>query len=122
LTALGPGNRFGVDTGNAALLAAYGQQDTLRNASSLYYSDHLGPTERAYLATSSLRYLFVDRRLAQSLPVGGSYFQVDPYAGQITRPIPLQDLDKYDALAGVDRLYDSGDIVIYDLRGLSGAQ
>jgi hypothetical protein len=122
LTALGPGNRFGVDTGNAALLAAYGRQDTLRNASSLYYSDHLGPTQRAYLATSALRYLFVDRRLAQSPPVGGSYFQVDPYAGQITRPIPLQDLDKYDAMAGVDRPYDSGDIVIYDLRGLSGAQ
>jgi hypothetical protein len=121
LRALGPGNRFGVDSGNYALLGAYGQQDAVRDASSLYYSDHLGPTERAYLASSSLRYLFVDRRLAQSLPVTGSYFLVDPHEGQLTRPIPLQDLDKYDGMAGVDRLYDSGDIVIYDLRGLPRA-
>jgi hypothetical protein len=121
LTALGPGSRIGVDSGNAALLGAYGQQDTLRDASSLYYSDNLGPTERAYLASSSLRYLFVDRRMARSLPVSGSYFAVDPHAGQVTSPIPLQNLDKYDGMPGVNRLFDSGDIVIYDLRGLPGA-
>jgi hypothetical protein len=122
LTALGRGQRFGVDSGNAALLATYGQQDTLRNASSLYYSDSLGPAEGDYLASSSLRYLFVDRRLARSLPVSGSYFQVDPRSGQATRPIPLQNLDKYDGMQGVSRPYDSGDIVIYDLRRLPGAK
>ena len=122
LTSLGRGQRFGVDIGNAALLATYGQQDALRNAASLYYSDSLGPTERAYLTSSALRYLFVDRRLAQSLPVSGNYFQVEVKGSQAKRPIPLRNLDKYDGMQGVSRVYDSGDIVIYDLRGLPGAQ
>jgi hypothetical protein len=121
LAALGPGNRFGVDISNAALLAAYGKQDTVRNASSLYYSAAFGPQERAYLAAESVRYLFVDRRLAQSLPLSGSYFPVDPDISHLKGPIPLKNLDKYDGMAGVDRPYDSGDVVIYNLRGLTSA-
>jgi type III secretory pathway component EscS len=122
LSALGTGNRFGVDISNAALLAAYGKQDTVRDASSLYYSASIGPAERDFLASSSLRYLFVDRRLALSLPVSGSYFPVDPNISNLKGPIPLKNLDKYDGMRGVDRLYDSGDVVIYDLRGLSLAK
>jgi len=121
LTALGPGNRMGVDISNLALLASYGRQDTVRNASSLYYSAAFGPEERDYLAWESVRYLFVDRRLAQSLPVSGTYFPVDPNISRLKGPIPLKNLDKYDGMAGVDRPYDSGDIVIYDLRGLTNA-
>ncbi|MEP7193817.1 MAG: hypothetical protein ABI903_13235 [Actinomycetota bacterium] len=121
LAALGPGNRIGVDISNMALLASYGQQDTVRNASSLYYSAALGPEHRDYLDAESVRYLFVDRRLAQSLPVSGSYFAVDPEISHLRGPIPLRNLDKYDGMTGVDRPYDSGDVVIYDLRGLTGA-
>ena len=121
-SALGPGNRIGVDISNMALLASYGQQNTVRNASSLYYSPAFGPAQRAYLASESVRYLFVDRRLAQSLPVSGNYFAVDPEISHLKGPIPLRNLDKYDGMAGVDRLYDSGDVVIYDLRGLSLAK
>lgn len=121
LAALGTGNRFGVDISNAALLAAYGRQDTVRNASTLYYSPTFGPEQRAYMASESVRYLFVDRRLAQSLPVSGSYFPVDPEISHLTKPIPLKNLDKYVGMAGVDRPFDSGDIVIYDLKGLGNA-
>lgn len=73
------------------------------------------------MAAESVRYLFVDRRLAQSLPVSGSYFPVDPDISHLTGPIPLKNLDKYDGMAGVDRPYDSGDVVIYNLRGLTSA-
>lgn len=122
LAALGSGNRFGVDFSNAALLAAYGKQDIVRNASTLYYSPTFGPAQREYLASESVRYLFVDRRLAQSLPVSGSYFPVDPEIGDRTSPIPLGNLDKYVGMSGVDRLFDGGDIVIYDLKGLGNAR
>lgn len=122
LSALGPGNRFGVDFSNSALLGAYGRQDPVRDASTLYYSPVFGPDQRAYAASASVRYLLVDRRLAQSLPVSGSYFAVDPEADHRTEPIPLSSLDKYARMAGVDRLYDSGDIVVYDLNGLLNAQ
>ena len=38
-----------------------------------------------------------------------------------TSPIPLAALQKFDTLKGVTRIYDSGDIVIYDMRGLVNA-
>ena len=32
-------------------------------------------------------------------------------------PIPLADLTKFNHVPGVSRVYDNGDIVIYDLQG-----
>lgn len=119
LARLGAGNRFGVDRGNEALLGAYGRQDVVRDPARLYYSATIGSGDRAFLRESSLRYLLVDRRLARSLPDSGQYFPIDPRSGRIRRPIPMGRLDKYDGMPGVNRLYDSGSMVIYDLRRLS---
>ncbi len=51
------------------------------------------------------------------LPASGQYFPVDPNVGKYTRPLPLADLTKFDHVPGVARIYDSGNIVIYDLKG-----
>jgi hypothetical protein len=66
--------------------------------------------------SSAARYLLVDRRLARMLPASGSYFPVDPDANRYRAPLPLTALDKFDD-SGASRLYDSGDIVVYDLQG-----
>ena len=42
----------------------------------------------------------------------------DPKAGNYTHPLPLADLTKFDHVPGVARVYDSGNIVIYNLLGL----
>ena len=65
-----------------------------------------------------MHYVWVDRRLSQSLPAFGQYFPVDPKAGKYTRPLPLGDLTKFNHTQGVERIYDSGNIVIYELTGL----
>ena len=70
-----------------------------------------------------MRYLVVDRRLSTSLPAVGIYFERgETVRGARTRPIEPTLLAKFDRAAGVDRLFDSGDIQIYDVGRLSGAR
>ena len=81
----------------------------------------LRPLSRQPLAqqvqAQSLGYVLVDRRLSEMLPASGQYFPVDPNAGKYTRPLPLADLTKFNQVPGLARIYDSGNIVIYDLMG-----
>jgi hypothetical protein len=65
----------------------------------------------------ALRFVWVDSRLSKSLPAYGQYFPVDPRAGKYTHPLPAADLDKFNHVPGVGRIYDSGNIVIYELPG-----
>lgn len=107
-TQLGPDNRFGADDPNTLILAAYGRQrpitqqlDGVSLADQLFPSNMFGPREQALLKNYSVRYLVVDRRTGTRL--------VTPGSGALH--------SRLDGLAGVDRLYDSGDIVVYDLGG-----
>jgi hypothetical protein len=113
---LGANQRFGADAGNAPLLASYGNQDVVRNLGPVYTVS--GPTSEvlSLVKSSAARYLLVDERLATMLPASGAYFPVDPNANRYRAPLPISALDKFDD-AGASRLYDSGDIVIYDLQG-----
>jgi hypothetical protein len=120
LALLGPGNRFASDYGAYPVLGSYGNQNAIRNVAYLYTSAaYPGPI--AVLAQAqAIRYVWVDDRLSQSLPASGQYFAVDPNAGNYKRPLTNADLDKFNAQdiqPGIDRIYDSGNIVIYELRG-----
>jgi hypothetical protein len=117
LAYLGPGNRFGTDLGSYAVLGGYGDQDPVRNARFLYTSPASSVLAEARTQSEAIRYVFVDHRLAQSLPASGQYFPVDPAAGTYTRPLPAAGLRKFDHIGGASRIYDAGNIVIYDLRG-----
>jgi hypothetical protein len=114
LAALGPGQRFAADFGNYNILGSYGNQDPVREVAFLYTSPWFGPADAAQVQAESIRFLLVDHRLSQALPVTRQYFPDDSGAVD-TSPIPAADLGKYDHIPGVNRLYDSGDIVIYDL-------
>jgi len=118
---LGPGNRFTADLGNYAVLGSYGDQDPVRSVAFLYTSPTytLAVARRAQLL--AVRYVLVDWRLARSLPASGKYFPNDPEAGHYTRPLPVADLAKFGRVPGVARIYDDGNIVIYDLAGGQGA-
>ena len=64
-----------------------------------------------------IQFLAVDLRDSTQLPASGAYFPVDPNAGRYISPLPRSDLEAPDRVAGVSRIYDSGDICLYDLRG-----
>lgn len=115
LAVLGPGNRFATDLGSYPVLGSYGDQDPLRDVAYLYTSPTLTGDDLARAEAQSLRYILVDQRLSQLLPASGQYFPVDPNAGKYTHPLLTADLDKFNEAPGVDRIYDSGNIVIYEL-------
>jgi hypothetical protein len=117
LTALGPGNRFGADAGSYSVLGSYGDQDVVRNVAYLYTASAFTESDARQVQAQALSLVLVDRRLSEALPASGQYFPDDPAAGRYTRPLPAADLAKFNHVPGVSRIYDSGNIVIYDLRG-----
>ena len=117
LAALGPGNRFATDEGDLPVLGSYGDQNTVGDGGFLYTSPTFTQAAAQQVQARSVGYVLVDRRLSEMLPASGQYFPVDVNAGTYTHPLPLADLTKFDHVPGVARIYDSGNIVIYDLEG-----
>jgi hypothetical protein len=115
------GQRIAADDTNYTLMGPYGQQTMVSGTSGLYRTPVLTEDDRAEIIADRVQYLVADRRLTEQLPAGGSYFPDDPMAFRYTAPLPLADLTKFDRVPGVARLFDSGDLVIYDLRSLDGA-
>jgi hypothetical protein len=125
LSELGPNNRLIADRTNAKLLASIGSQYPVTSFNQhlgtayVMFAGRVGPAELDVMRRAGIRYVVVDLRLARDLPVFGVYFEsAEPDAGRHTTPIPLAALQKFDGLRGVTRIYDSGDIIIYDVRGL----
>lgn len=125
--ALGPDNRVAADRTNRLLLGSYGEQRAVtgleegRSVSAVFFARTIGPDERALLRAAGVRYLVVDHRLSRGLPQFGIYFEPgEPNEFQHTAPISPAALAKFDGLPGVHRLFDSGDIVIYDVEVLAG--
>jgi len=114
---LGRGNRFASDYGAYPVLGSYGDQNAIRNVAYLYTSGTFGPSTRVQAETQAIRYVWVDSRLSHSLPVSGQYFAVDPEQGKYKHPLTSADLNKFNGQSGVDRIYDSGNIVIFELPG-----
>lgn len=120
--------RIAADRINTLLLANYGhlwpvthQHDRLY-ISPVYMSERLGGYELGLIRAVRLQYALVDQRLAQSLPRVGVYFEVgEPGSERYSAPPPLENLMKFDRLPNVSRLFDSGNIQIYDVEALNDA-
>jgi hypothetical protein len=121
---LGPGNRMVADRVNRILMSAYGQQtlittyETSLPVRRLYLSPEIGPIHREIVAAGEIRYLVADRRLTTALPVVGHYFdRGEEASGRRQTPLDPVLLDKFDLLP-VHRVFDSGNIRIYDISAL----
>ncbi|HLX57050.1 MAG TPA: hypothetical protein VKR83_08520 [Ktedonobacteraceae bacterium] len=125
---LGPDNRVATDRINQILMGSYGNQRIVStiadsiDVSPVFLSSQFGPEDIAILRKAGVRYLVVDLRLAQSLPLSGYYYeQFEDGAYNHTSPIAMQALTKFSAIAQINRVFDSGDIVVYDVGGLINA-
>ena len=95
--------------------------DTI-DVSPVFLSSQLGHNEVSILRDARVRYLIVDLRLAQSLPLLGYYYeQSEADAYKHTIPVSLQALTKFNAIPQINRVFDSGNIVIYNVGGLTNA-
>jgi hypothetical protein len=113
---LEPGSRFFGDVTSTTLLATLAQLDPVRAPESLYYTDHLTQANVDLIDAQSARYLDVDLRMTQQMPVTGNYFPVDIRANEHKAPIDPSALIKFDNVPGISRIYDSGVDRFYDLR------
>jgi hypothetical protein len=125
---LGSDNRISADRINGLLMGAYGNQRIVTGVSDqlflapVFFSSQLTADDQALLERGQIRYLVVDHRLSTAPPMFGVYLESgEPGTHEHNEPIPLAALTKFDMLSNVSRLYDSGDIVIYDVRALSHA-
>jgi len=117
LSALGPGHRWAGDLTAYTLLATIGDQNTVRDGGVLFGGRGADAAASSFVKREDIQFLTVDLRDSMRLPASGGYFPVDPNAGRHRSPLPRTDLTAPDRVAGVSRIYDSGDIYLYDLRG-----
>jgi hypothetical protein len=116
LSYLGQDKRVATDRINQMLMSTYGHQRIVTNlddkvdVSPLFSSAQFDTTDIAILRHGQIHYLAVDTRISTALPLEGTYFVND----RPTKIISRDALIKFDAVIKINRLFDSGDIIIYD--------
>lgn len=124
---LGPGNSVVADRVNRILMSAYGRQSLVTTYQTgvavrrLYLTPVIGPIHREIIEQGQIRYLVADQRLTTGLPVVGHYFDngEESFVGQRQTPLDPLLLSKFDRLPEVHRVFDSGNIQIYDVSALA---
>jgi hypothetical protein len=116
LSYLGVGNRIAADAGIYPVLLGYGDQDALQNIGFLYATPDWVPAIADEAIANQVQYVLTDSRLTKLLPLNGTYFPGD--TTMVTQTLPAANLDKFNDITGVSRVYDDGNIVIYNLMSL----
>jgi hypothetical protein len=125
-THLPPDSRIAADRINTTLWGTFGEQRMVTNLidkvtiSGIFLANHIGPNEREAVREGEIQYIVVDMRISKALPFDGHYYEtweklVVPY----THPINRAALEKFDYMDHVSRLFDSGDIRLYDIGVLA---
>ncbi len=113
------------DRTSGLLAAAVGGQETVLHVSTSIDASRLllAPTytsaDLQLIDATELDYLIVDTRMSQGLPHQQVYIESGEFGEDgRTEPVSPAALEKFAAIRGVDRLYDNGSLVIYDVRRL----
>lgn len=113
----GTQNRIFSDSTNRDLLASFGMQQRIQGASWLVFANQFGEAELDDVNFRRAEFFILDRRLGTQLPRLGIYYEPgEPDANRYTEPLDLDLFDKFDTTPQIDRVYDSGDIQVYDMR------
>ena len=116
--AYGTDNALIADRTNELLLGAYGEQRLIKGVSWVYFSPQVGTAELTALRRNGVRFVVVDNRLSLMLPLTGFYFEPGkPDAQQHKAPLAPAALAKFDGSPAMERIFDSGNIVIYAVDG-----
>ena len=123
-THLPAGSHVAVDRDNAGLLNDFGQVNpvTPLNGSGdpapLFFDQQLTPSDISLIRKEHIRYIVTDTRLTEGLPLFGAYIAPGE-TGHPTR-LTAAELEKFNSIRGVHRIYDNGAIQVYDLSLLLG--
>lgn len=118
---LGAENRVGTDRTNQMLMDTYGDQDIVTHLADniditpIFFSGRFDSKDLSLLRQARVHYLVIDLRLSTSLPLLGYYYEVtEPGAFHHAGPMDRAALTKFNSVPQINRLFDNGDIVIYD--------
>jgi hypothetical protein len=125
LTNQGPDNRIIAPPSDALLLLAYGKQQALTgkiySIQDLLTNQHTLDWQTKILQTVQARFLVMDRRQISWDGMLGPYFSTPATSPTTGAEFFTPDIfTMFDGRAQIPRIFDSGNIVIYDVGGLSG--
>jgi hypothetical protein len=90
------------------------------DASPVFFENEVTASVTAALRKGAAVYIMIDRRLSQQLPRVGVYLeQGEENSYKHLVPIDPRALAKFDSVVGVSRIYDNGQVAIYDIREMS---
>jgi hypothetical protein len=90
------------------------------DASPVFFDNEVNQSVTAALKKGAAVYIMIDRRLSQQLPRVGIYLeQGEENSYKHLVPIDPRALAKFDSVVGVSRIYDNGQVAIYDIREMS---
>jgi hypothetical protein len=116
---LGRDRYFAADLVNARLLFRYGDAIPLTGSAmgirSMLMVDYIDASVREILEYTTTDYVLVDRRRSSWDSIAGLYFDRTAEPPALFDPRMYQ---KFDHAPGANRIFDSGDIVIYDVSRL----
>lgn len=125
---LGTNQRIATDRTNRLMMLSYGDQRVITtlqdkvDTAPIFYSATFNNEDLALVRQAHVQYLVVDVRLSTALPLLGFYFeQGEQGSFQLTSPISRDALTKFNDVPNVNRIFDSGDIIMYDMKGLNNA-
>lgn len=115
------------DRTSGLLAAADGGQNTVLHVSTnldvsrLLLDPQFTAKDVGLIKQAHIAYLIVDTRLSGGLPHQQFYIESGEFgANDRSGPVPAAALAKFASVAGVQRIYDNGSLVVYDVRGLRG--
>jgi len=125
---LGTGNRLATDRVNQLLMATYGHQRVVTpiqdgiDASPIFLASQFNSDTVYILKKGNIRYIVVDMRISQYLPLEGFYYENTEFnAFKHQDPPNPQLLTKFDTVPRANKIFSSGNIVIYDMEGVLNA-
>ena len=121
-THLPEGSRVAADRDNSGLLNNFGQVEPVSplNGSAspapLFFDQQLTSSDISLIRKDDIRYIVTDTRLTKGLPLYGAY--IAPAETANPTRLTAAELEKFNSIRGVYRIYDNGAIQVYDLSQL----
>ncbi|MGR9245118.1 hypothetical protein [Rhizobium leguminosarum] len=121
---LGGEQLFATDRINRLLLSTYGRQkvsttlESGQDTGMAITAADLGPMERKLLIDSGVSFVMVDLRMTTGLPGVGVYFDGGAQDRNHTVPLQASSMLKFNSEPDVDRTFDNGFMVIFDIGRL----
>ena len=115
LATFGDSPIFAATHRESLIIQAISGQSPAAYPAGLFETESFRPIDAQLVQRSGIRFVIADQRMVRQIPAEGAYFAKDPLALKFARPLPAMVLGKFNTISGVQRIFDDGVIVIYDL-------